>query len=117
MNWCILVRWPIRCVLGRFSSLHLRIQCAKNIAVVYCYFFENSVGMDQNNEEIAVIDSSPPMVPVAIPAFTKPKESHSHPSCLRPCFWLQHHQAASATLVGCSLVAVRLGWPVPGSWI
>lgn len=27
-----------RCVLGRFSSLHLRIQCAKNIAVVYCYF-------------------------------------------------------------------------------
>lgn len=64
--------------------------------------------MDQNNEEIAVINSSPPMVPVAIPASTKPKESHSHPSCLRPCFWLQHHHAASATLVGCSLVAVRL---------
>ena len=42
-------------------------------------------------EEIAVEAS---MVTLAIPARHEAKESNSHPSRLRSCFWLRHHHAS-----------------------
>ena len=61
-------------------------------------FFDDVLGKDGNNssekpavKEIAVEGS---IVTVAIPARHEAKESNSHPSRLRSCFWLQHHHAS-----------------------